>query len=334
MKEFKINKYITLKLEDYISDEGIIGSFINLITRDILKISNKTTTIYVNGERFDQCKFLLLDVPTQNHKLNDDLSSIDEAAEKLDHSLEVNIFSFKLTPEIEFWAHCSNIQAWAESNYDTRLLHRNLAFPLLKRLTEAGDPIAKRVFKEEIAKRFASGHNSVIMYLLEEGYLEYLNDNEIEGILEELDRKDIDYVIYNNEKIFIIYNQSLDLSYSGITDITRIRNLVTLKDLKKLNLSHNRIKDIKSIESLKNLEFLDLSFNQIDELRGLDGFTNLKELYLQGNRITEIKGLENLANLRKINLWLNPIKLSQFYLLFFNPKKIVQFCRERVNLKT
>lgn len=67
-----------------------------------------------------------------------------------------------ITPEEEFWGHCSNLQAWVENNYDTRLLHSNIAFPLLKKLTEAGDPNTNKVFKEEIARRFESGFMPVI----------------------------------------------------------------------------------------------------------------------------------------------------------------------------
>ncbi len=52
-----------------------------------------------------------------------------------------------ILPIKEFWGHCSNLQAWAEYGYDTRLLHPNLAFPLLEKLATVGDPIAKKVFK-------------------------------------------------------------------------------------------------------------------------------------------------------------------------------------------
>ncbi|GAH27524.1 unnamed protein product, partial [marine sediment metagenome] len=64
---------------------------------------------------------------------------------------------YLITPEQEFWAHCSNLQTWAEHHYDTRLLHSNISFPLLRRLTEAGDPVAKQFFKDEIAERIKLG---------------------------------------------------------------------------------------------------------------------------------------------------------------------------------
>ena len=134
MSEFKVNEYITLKLE-----------------------YNKTQ-IYLLGKRFIQCKFLLINIPAENHNLLGKEISIDNAEDNLSRSFELKIASnYNISPEVEFWAHCSNLQVWAENNYNTKLLHRNIAFPLLRKLTEAGDQMARRVFKEEIAKRMMEG---------------------------------------------------------------------------------------------------------------------------------------------------------------------------------
>ena len=155
MKEFRINDYITLKLE------------------------NNKTVIYIKGEPFNQCKYLLLEIPREKIYDLRDIDSIDEAAENLDNSMEENVSKIRIKPRVEFWAHCSNLQAWSEYNYDTRLLHYSLAFPLLEKLAEIGDLIAKRVFKEEIAKRLGSGVKSVVEFLFNEFYvLKYLNREE------------------------------------------------------------------------------------------------------------------------------------------------------------
>ncbi len=55
-----------------------------------------------------------------------------------------------------------------KTNYDTRLIHSNLAFPLLKMLAEVGNQKHKELFKEEIALRFESGYPSTMLYLIEE----------------------------------------------------------------------------------------------------------------------------------------------------------------------
>jgi hypothetical protein len=160
MKEFTINEFLSLKLE---------GVKINL---------------YVNGRFFEQCKFLLIHIPIEDTVDYDEIKSIDEAAGILgwrDEGQEG--VEYNIDPETEFWGHCSNLQIWYENDYDTQLLHSNLAFPLLKHLTDCGDPLAKKVFKEEIAKRIESGYLPVVLYLIEEKYLRYLSSEELSVVL-------------------------------------------------------------------------------------------------------------------------------------------------------
>jgi len=59
MNEFKVNDFLTLKLEE------------------------NTTNIYVKGELFEQCKFLMVNIPTKITKKNDEIDSIDEVANLL-----------------------------------------------------------------------------------------------------------------------------------------------------------------------------------------------------------------------------------------------------------
>ncbi len=164
--EFKINKFLTVRQED------------------------NEVNIYVNNKKFSQCKYLLLNIPISQIQELDEINSIDEAARLLDHSLEgieQRELEQQISIETEFWAHSSNLQTWVDNLYDTRLLHSNLAWPLLKELYEAGDPQAKKIFKEEIAKRLTCDYEPIIIFLLEEGYLDYLNRDEIESLAEHLD---------------------------------------------------------------------------------------------------------------------------------------------------
>jgi len=186
-KEYQINDYLTLKLE------------------------SKSTTIYVDGKRFIQCKFLLLNIPPDKMRDFDDIESIDEAAERLSHNLEYqNKINYKISPKTEFWAHCSNLQVWVENNYDTRLLHSNLAFPLLKAITDAGDPIAKEVLKREIKFRFESFNSSTQQHLIENRCLNYFNNEEREEIFKLILDENIlincgyNYLNANRKKIALI----------------------------------------------------------------------------------------------------------------------------------
>ena len=170
--EKKINQYITLKM---------VGS---------------RTFIYVNGKKFLQCIRLILNIPQDEVHLYDEINSIDEAAKLYSkHVFQNRIVrgpmaapdhdqNHDITPEQEFWGHCSNIQAWVEHDYDTRILMSNISFPLLRELTMVGDPLAKKVYKEEIALRLESGQPSVVQYLLTQGYIRVFSSEELNTILE------------------------------------------------------------------------------------------------------------------------------------------------------
>ncbi|MFX0070997.1 MAG: DNRLRE domain-containing protein [Candidatus Hermodarchaeota archaeon] len=161
-----------------------------------LKLVNGRTFIFVNGKRFIQCIRLILNIPTEDAHLYDEVESIDEAAKLHNKYVFQNRIvrgrmaapvpnqRHNITPEQEFWGHCSNIQAWVEHDYDTRILMSNISFPLLRELTKVGDPKAKRVYKEEIALRLESGFPSVVQYLLTQGYIQVFSPSEFKTILE------------------------------------------------------------------------------------------------------------------------------------------------------
>lgn len=100
----------------------------------------------MKGQLFNQCKYLLLNIPKQAIEKYKNIDSIDQAAEILDRSMEGGGRSrINISAETEFWRHCSNLKAWTENDYNTRILHRNFAFPLLKRLVEVEAPKAKQL---------------------------------------------------------------------------------------------------------------------------------------------------------------------------------------------
>ena len=163
--EYKINEFLSLKLE------------------------GGKTQIYVKGRMFLQCKRLVLDISKKDIPMYDEINSIDEAAYIYGKHLYKNkivegpsarvLQEYRvITPDQEFWGHCSNLQMWYENEYDTRLLHSNLAFVLLKALVDAGDPIAKGVFKTEVAERFGSGYPNTIISIINAKLLDYFSLEE------------------------------------------------------------------------------------------------------------------------------------------------------------
>jgi len=59
MEQFKINDYLTIKLEEY------------------------STNIYVKNQLFRQCRFLMLNIPVEEAGQFVEIDSIDEVADKL-----------------------------------------------------------------------------------------------------------------------------------------------------------------------------------------------------------------------------------------------------------
>lgn len=149
--QFEVNEYITLKLE------------------------GNESVIYIKGERFRQCKKLIVEVPIKEITSFDNLKSIDDITK----GQLIDETNYKLSSNAEFWGHCSNLQVWSEHHYNTRLLHSSLAFPLLKELYKKGDPTAKRRFKEEILRRYLNGNEGVREFLYNEEYLTYLSVEEL-----------------------------------------------------------------------------------------------------------------------------------------------------------
>lgn len=161
------------------------------VLNDYLKVKYEKghTNLYVNDQLFRKCKYLLLNIPEDNIEQYDNIKSIDDAEEQLSHELHANSgrrIKLGIDSKQEFIAHCSNLHAWVENDYNTQVLHRTMSFPILKKLVNAGDPKAKRVYKEEIAYRLEANEMNVITYLIDNGYLQDLTIEELEIILENM----------------------------------------------------------------------------------------------------------------------------------------------------
>ena len=344
MPEFKINDLITLKLED------------------------GKTNIYVLGEEFIQCKYLLMNIPVQDVELYDGIDSIDEAAEKLDKSLDLgNPEGYNLRkeipPEVEFWGHCSNLQVWSEQDYDTRFIHHNLAFPLLKKLTEVGDPKAEKMFKDEIGKRFEKGPDSVRQYLAMEGFMDFLTREEMWSvmpsqsevrILRAIERETgaefklcsdgMDEFVWGDKpkqlafsikdgyvkKIdFLNFNFLLDLKWEKIFVI-----LGKLAALKELYLSYNNLKIIQDgIRRVKNLIVLKLDHNELEELpEAIGDLEKLRWLILNDNEIKKLP--ESIGNLHLLEeLHVNRNQLIELPNSIGNLKSLVKLFLKSNRLK-
>ena len=248
MPKFKINKFLKLILE------------------------SGHTSIYLNDKKFEfYCKKLFVNILPNEIEDFSEINSIDEVA-NLSGSFEHPNEYIYITPEEEFWGHCSNLQVWAENDYDTCILHSNLSFPLLEELYNCGDPIAKRVFKDEIARRFDSGSPTVVSYLLIEGYLQYLDIDEQKSVLYNIFVESLNLVQNRKlEKLIYFFFVSEEKNGLNLDDInsTDIFNLLESLKFKDWIFSINFYILLKNILSQKNLRipFLILIKEKIDNLQ-------------------------------------------------------------------
>ncbi|MHA1252056.1 MAG: leucine-rich repeat domain-containing protein [Candidatus Helarchaeota archaeon] len=258
-KTFKVNEYITLKLE------------------------NDKTNICINGKLLHQCRYLLF-VNPQLNKAQKNITSIDDI-EDIVAGEEEEITDLKklgITPEQDFWAHCSNLQTSYEHNYDTRLLRSNLSFPMLRALVKAGVKLAKKVFKLEVAERFIASTPWLQDILIEEGYLDDFTGEEINDLYREILGKEYDAILeieaIIGEKIpnvptlggtnFRIENRHIyKLFISGCSLLEFPEKILTLKNLRELKIKNCGLKSLpEGIGELKRLEVLDLSNNCLERL--------------------------------------------------------------------
>ncbi|MBD3342125.1 MAG: hypothetical protein GF353_23695 [Candidatus Lokiarchaeota archaeon] len=304
IKEFKVNDYISVKLQ------------------------NDHTVIYLDGKKFMQCSYLLIHKPSKIEGMGV-INSIDEAADLLDKRLEHrdDKEEIEISPEEEFWGHCSNLQAWAENGYDTRLIHSNLAIPLLKKLTDIGDSKAKLVFKEEIARRIINvSEYNMIWYFFDEGYLDYLDDEERNSLFRELfikatndaSLKFLDLLFANSvfnslnteerDYLFDRLIERINLGHFELKNQTlfEILEIETRTEFREQRIKIKELikeKIIRHSNQLGNMLSEYLVFFSGDELEKMLWQTNFNKLYESDSEIRRIfnKNLKLIKKLKNIN---------------------------------
>lgn len=94
--------------------------------------------------------------------------------------------------------------------------------------------------------------------------------------------------------------KALDLGHNKITTLTFLDDLL---ELRILILARNRITDITPLRNLDKLEYLELFMNKITDISPLSNLNRLIDLELTRNQITDYSPLYNLPSLER--LWLN-----------------------------
>ncbi len=269
-KVFVVNEYISLKLI-------------------LLK-----TIIFIQDSLFLTCQKLALNIVPSEFEKYDDFNNIDDI---LDFQKK-NKFPKKeisITPEEEFWAHCSNMQAWAQNNYDTRVLTRYLSFPILAELSKRGIPHFQTLLKEEIIFRIEKGGIKTLRFFIEmtdENYLTYLTEEDLFDNLLPLEEAEIIKSI----------TKFIPLKYTLTTCLKDSREYTSLRDDNKMHfcIEENHIIELEIL--IDNKHYSDQYHNALLQIKK---FKHLEELAIyhsyninQSSNKIFLKALHNFNNLQ------------------------------------
>lgn len=325
--EFQINDFITLKLEWN------------------KKKCKYATEIYVLGRKFLQCKHLFLIIPNEDPKKKwidsiDDLEKLYGSGLEEAHYKNIRPEDFGLTAKEVFWGHCSNIQVWAENNYDTRLLHSNLSFPMLRKLVEVGDLKARAMYRKEVAIRYSTGCKKLRQFLYDECYMSTFNNEEIAKIglkseqylaLKQLSKETnipFDHIFSpihahhrNVSHLHLIDTEVFPESLLNLRDELKqlrinlkgekkIPNWIgELKKVERLSITGNFKLLPESIGMLKSLKELSIQADLMSLPDSIGDLVEIEKLYLNENNLTFLPdSIKNLKKLRNLNLSGNNFK--------------------------
>jgi Leucine-rich repeat (LRR) protein len=275
LEEYKVNEYISVKVEEVDEEDWRSGPG----GKDYLVGYNQIirTSIYVNDKWMKPWKY------------GDDV-------------LE------KYYPFDTYEKLCIDLDQWYKTDYKSSLLPPPLAYQLLKELVEVNDPLALRVFEQEVIGGLNEGDQETKTFLEEWGYRNLLGrqnfwqelkiDTTILQDLEKLTKKKLNILesIYSRDQFkpfagFVIKNDKISALLLEDCNLEEFPEKITnLIGLEYLSLENNQIEQLPgSITNLKKLKEFRISNNRFHEFPNiLFKVSSLEKLWMVGNNLNEI----------------------------------------------
>ncbi|CAL6097091.1 leucine-rich_repeat domain-containing protein [Hexamita inflata] len=119
-----------------------------------------------------------------------------------------------------------------------------------------------------------------------------------------------------------------------IVNFCNIKSLDGLQDmihLQILNLSHNKIKDIKLLGTLKSLKDLNIADNKLTDISQLKNITTLIQLNIRSNKIDDISVIQSLNNLENLDYFYHNKIQDITVLLYFTKFKEINMSYNKIN---
>lgn len=146
-------------------------------------------------------------------------------------------FTFYMNSFREYISNYQILKNWVENNYNPNLLDEKLLFPLLNKLYEVGDSLAKKILIREITKRFISRDLEVMDYLVKNSYLKHLNRVFREKFF-------FEYLEESDIKINYIYDGGIYINPKYEEYGLHLYDITKLEDLELRCLWSRRTKDM------------------------------------------------------------------------------------------
>jgi len=169
---------------------------------------NNKIVIYIQDDKFQEIDDILL------NKISNDLGEGDKGARDTCYN---NLLVA--------------LNLWIRNKYDTFILPYELSFPLLKKLFDVGDSLAKKVFIHEIEKNLCFGEPRIIKFLLQRNYDHYLHQEQHRLAIHTPKFKEIKLtmlICFINILIYILFSELFHIGNLLIFDIQKIVNNLEL----------------------------------------------------------------------------------------------------------
>ncbi|MEM6628159.1 MAG: leucine-rich repeat domain-containing protein [Bacteroidota bacterium] len=120
----------------------------------------------------------------------------------------------------------------------------------------------------------------------------------------------IDTFVLENPQTFtdikgILDLREIDLSSSGLTDLSPISKMTRLR---KLNISQNPISNLGPIKSLTLLKSLDFSQTQISDVSPVQFAPSIQEIFANGTQVSDLSPIQYLNDLQIVDLSETPVR--------------------------
>lgn len=188
---------------------------------DYITVSSEQNkiSIYIQGERFQEFDYSFI-----NKILKTSQSQLEKT--NTQGKYVKNIYK-KDSNDAYFNNFVNILKLWIQNNYDTNILLYDISFPLLRKLVEVGDSLAKKVFINEILKNLWSGDPLVVKYLFNEKYDDYVALDNYRRDIHTPKIKEIKltiFICFINILIYILFTEIYHIGDLFFFDLQKILN--------------------------------------------------------------------------------------------------------------